>query len=316
MYACYIDESGHCGERYDANQPVEVVCGVITDITKLFKTQRDHHRILRILDENRIPISELKAKEIYRGKNTWYGIKHEVRYSVIDQLLEWADERTCKYIVCPIDSAKFFERKRNGCSVSNTLKFPYEAGAMNVVLAVERFKSGTKKNKGKTLVVFDEQHAHDGSIIKLIESDLTFTDGYTGYKVSRSKKQPPRLDEIIDVPFFSKSHLSTLIQLSDLVAFIVNRYILLTVFGKEESYTNEIKQIEKWYSIIHENAIPHAHINPPAKDELCNFYREVRPAGWTAKEWFVKVEAAPVAVTTVESVAISQTTLFSQEDNQ
>lgn len=313
MYACYIDESGHCGERYDVNQPVEVVCGVITDITKLFKTQREHSGILKTLEKNKISIAELKAKDIYRGKNAWYGINHAVRYSVIDQLLEWADERTCKYIVCPIDSAKFFERKNNGCPISNILKFPYEAGAMNVVLAVERFKSGTKKNKGKTLVVFDEQHAHDGSIIKLIESDLSFTDGYTGYKLSRKKKQPPRLNEIIDAPFFSKSHLSTLIQLSDLVAFIVNRYILLTVFGKAESYENELKQITKWYEVIRNNAIPHVHINPSAKDALCSFYREVRPDGWTAKDWYVKIQASQTVA--VEIVEINQTSLFTQEPN-
>jgi len=38
MYVCYVDESGHTGEKFDPNQPVEVLCGVVTDVTKLFKT--------------------------------------------------------------------------------------------------------------------------------------------------------------------------------------------------------------------------------------------------------------------------------------
>lgn len=28
MYVCYIDESGHCGKKYNPKQPVEVLCGV------------------------------------------------------------------------------------------------------------------------------------------------------------------------------------------------------------------------------------------------------------------------------------------------
>lgn len=288
MYACYIDESGHCGERFDANQPVEVVCGVITDITKLFKTQREHNGLLKLLDENNICISELKSKDIYRGKGSWYGVPPKVRHMVIDYLLEWAEERKCKFIVCPIDSKAFFDRKNAGCEVAGKLLFPYEAGALNVVLAIERLKSGTKNNKGKTLVVFDEQHSHDGRIMNLIEGDLAFTDGYTGFKQSKKKAAPPRLNEIIDAPFFSRSHLSILIQIADLAAYIVNRYLQLTVYGKPESYPNELKQIVKWYSRIGEILIPASNINPTTNDDLCQFYREIRPNGWTPKDWTVE----------------------------
>ncbi|MBX3291811.1 MAG: DUF3800 domain-containing protein [Acidobacteria bacterium] len=287
MYACYVDESGHCGERFNADQPVEVVCGVITDVTKLFKTQRDHGEILSFLDKNGISISELKSKDIYRGKDAWRKIPADIRHSILDLLLSWAEERTCKFIVCPIDSKSFFDRKAGGCPVTNHLQFPYEAGALNVVLAVERLKSGTAKNKGKTFIIFDEQHKHDDRVVSLIDSDLSFTDGYTGYTAPKRKTAPPRLGEVIDIPFFSKSHLSTLIQLADLAAYVVNRYLLLTVYGRPESYSGEIIQITKWYTTIQKNAIGHTHINPPTKDELCDFYREIRPAGWTPKAWFV-----------------------------
>jgi len=315
MYACYIDESGHCGVKFNPDQPVEVVCGVITDITKLFKTQREHNKMLRILEKNKISVTELKAKEIYRGNKAWFGIPHEIRYSVIDQLIDWAVERSCKFIVCPINSEDFFERKRNGCPVSNVLKFPYEVGAMNVLLAIERLKAGTKKNKGKTLVVYDEQEGHDKNILKLMDTDegLSFTDGYTGYVFnSRSKNNPPRLNEIIDIPFFSKSHISTLIQLADIVAFIVSRYLLLNVYDKKESYVGEKEKITNWYTQIGNNTIPHININPTTKDDLCNFYREIRPKGWTAKKWFVEVEKQKLEIKSVKEPVITQKDLFNQ----
>lgn len=49
MKICYVDENGHCGEVFDPRQPVEVLCGVITDLSKLFKTQKEHSDILDYL---------------------------------------------------------------------------------------------------------------------------------------------------------------------------------------------------------------------------------------------------------------------------
>ncbi|MBN8684406.1 MAG: DUF3800 domain-containing protein [Chitinophagales bacterium] len=288
MYACYIDESGHCGEKLNPQQPVEVLFGVVTDVTKLFKTNREHNGMLKILEDENIPITEVKSANIYRGRGDWQGVKPERRVEFIDQVLSWAVARTCKFIVCPIDSSKFFDRKAKGCRYANLLKYPYEAGAVNVVLALQRDKAGKKNNKGKTLVVFDEQGGHDKNLSAIFDLDLSFSDGYTGYRCPpRAKNKPPRLEEVIDIPFFSKSHISPLIQVADLGAFVVNRYLLLTVYGKPESYQNELEVITKWYTILGQNAINHTNINPPMRsDGLCQFYTSVRPDGWSPKKWF------------------------------
>ena len=291
MYACYIDESGHCGAKYDPNQPVEVVVGVVSDITKLFKTQREHGKIMSRLKSKTIDVSELKAKDIYRGKNAWNGVSPEERQAVISEMLAWAEERVCKFIVCPIDSQQFFTLKDSGDEMAKKLLFPYEAGAINVILALERMKSGTRNNKGKTLVVFDEQLGHDKNVMKMMDTDegLSFTDGFTGYVFNkRSTKNPPRLNEIIDIPFFSKSHISTLIQVADIAAFIVNKYLALNCYGIKEAFEGENKLISKWYDQIGKNAITHTHITPSTKaDPLCNFYKSIRPKLWSAKEWKV-----------------------------
>lgn len=289
MYVCYVDESGHCGRRYNAEQPVEVLCGVLTDASKLFKTQREHSEIIQILREQEIPLEELKASEAYRGRKSWAKVNPNVRDRIFELILQWAQERACKYVICPIDTNKFFEQKKAGCEVSATLCNPYETGAMNVVLAIERLQKTKKNNKGKTLIIFDEQKDHDKNILNLLEGDLSFTDPYTGFSPRpRAKKQPQRLDQIIDVPHFSKSHLSVLIQIADWVAFIVNKYLLLTVFGEAEKYEGELEKITRWYSVIGESKITHTHIDPPGKEYICNFFRALRPEGWSAKEWLVQ----------------------------
>jgi hypothetical protein len=288
MKACYIDESGHCGTKYNPEQPVEVLVGVLIDFYGLFKTQKEQDSIIQQLNELNIPVSELKANHIYGKRGAWHLVDYEIRYSVIEKILQWSKERKCKYIVSPIDSNKFFERKRNGCTICNKLQYPYEAGAVNIILAIQRLNKGSISNKGKTIMVFDEQSDHDERILQLLESDLTFTDGYTGHTVkAKAKKQTPRLEEIVDVPFFSKSHLSKAIQLADLAAFIVNKYLLLTVYRQEEKFDGELELIKGWHKIIGKQCITHTNVNPPSKDDLSIFYKEIRPDKWILKKWII-----------------------------
>ena len=288
MKACYIDESGHCGKTYNPAQPVEVLVGVLTDFYGLFKTQREQDAIIKKLNALNIPISELKASQMYRGQGPWHGIDYKTRHGIIEGILQWSVDRKCKFIISPIDGNKFFTRKAKGCRVSTSLLYPYESGAFNSILAVQRMNAGEKNNKGKTVMVFDEQSDHDGRLLQMLDSDLTFTDGYTGYVYKpKSKSNPPRLEELVDVPFFSKSHQSKAIQLADLAAFVVNKYLLLTVYGQPEKFPGELELITKWYSIIGAQRVSHTHVNPKACDELTAFYHDVRPDGWSYKNWTV-----------------------------
>ena len=283
MKICYLDESGHCGEKTNKNQPVETIAGVISDFTKIFKTQREHQDVLGILRNMGVEIDELKASEIYRGRKEWGGVDPKFRDLVFNALLTWATERKCKFIICPIDSIEFFRRKRKGCQICNKFQFPFEAAAFNAVLAIQREFSKIKKNKGKTIVIFDEQKKHDDRFIRLFENDLSFTDGYTGYKKPPRAKALPRLDQIVDIPHFSKSHLAVLIQIADMAAFITNRYIDLCLAGGNEKYLGEKNKIKKWYATIKSSMIKPSSINPKGNDKLIKFYSELRPNGWLPK---------------------------------
>lgn len=288
MRICYVDESGHCGEKYDPQQPIEVLCGVITDISKLFKTQREHNDILELLSNHGINIDELKAAELYRGRKDWHGIDPKVRDTVYEALLGWSKSRVCKFIVCPIDSKIFFDRIDAKCRFALKFLYPWEAGAFNVILAVQRENHNKKRNKGKTIVIFDEQNKHDNRLLKLFEDDLTFTDGYTCYSPRPKAKSPPRFDQIVDIPHFSKSHLAVLIQLADVAAYIVNRYICILSYGAKEEYDGETNKISRWCEMIRRNMISHTSIDPPREYDLCEFFRTIRPKDWSAKEFVLK----------------------------
>ncbi len=288
MYACYFDESGHCGRKYNAEQPVEVLAGVITDVTKLFKSQRDHSRILAILTEHSIPLEELKASDAYGGRGAWKGVDPEIRDLIFEFILGWLGERWMKVIVTPVDSKSFFDAKDNGDAMAGILSFPWEAGAVHGLLALQRLQQTKKRNKGKTLLVYDEQEGHHDNLLRILSGDLSFTDGYTGYKPKpRAKEQPIRMSEIMDVPYYSKSHLAVMIQFADWVAFIVSRYLQMRVYGQAERYAGEREKISEWYRQIGRVRVSHTCLQPRSDDDLTHFLLGLRPNGWTYKDWEV-----------------------------
>lgn len=292
MYFCYVDESGHCGTKFDPNQPVEVLVGVVSDATKIHKTNREHSGFLKeLLHKHGIEVSELKSAQIFRGRKEWSSVAPELRKQIFKDLLKWVNNRSCKLIVCPIDSAKFFELKKQGHEIANKLHFPYEAGSLNVILSLQRMKYGVQNNKGKTVVIFDEEGEHDKRLIKLLSDDLTYTDAFTQIEIPRSKKKQTELErlcQVIDIPFFSKSEHSQLIQIADLVAFVVSRYIQLKSFGIAPAFDDELAVIEEFYFGVKDSLVPAAHINPLVKgDPLAGFYQEIRPKGWLPQKWLI-----------------------------
>jgi len=284
MKVCYVDESGHCGEKFDRSQPVEVLCGVITDLSKLFKTQNEHNQIMDMLANNGLNLAELKAVEIYKGHEEWNKIKPQTRDAIYTALLKWSIERKCSFIICPIDCKTFFGIKDSGDPLAKRLEFPWEAGALNVTMAIQRHFVGKKNNKGRTFVIFDEQKNHDSRFLKLFEQDMSFTDEFTKNTPPKRSKKPLRFNQIVDVPHFSKSHLSVLIQLADLAAYVVNRQLLLTVYGASEKYEGEAQKITNWYKYLGKKLIEPTSIDARGRSSIAIFYKNLRPQGWSAQK--------------------------------
>ena len=106
-------------------------------------------------------------------------------------------------------------------------------------------------------------------------------DDYTKYEERpRAKTQVQRLDQIVDVPHFSKSHLSIMIQAADTVAYIVTRHLLLNSYKKSEKFNGESKQISGWFNRIKEMMIERFHLSPTGKDGSIEYYRELEPKDW------------------------------------
>lgn len=172
-----------------------------------------------------------------------------------------------------IDNNRFFDLKDSGNKIADRLGFPYVAGALQIALVIQRHNQGQKKNKGKTILIFDEQRDFENTVEDLIAQPPEFTDAFYGYQ----PKNKGRLNQIIDTAYFVKSHYSHLIQTADTVAFVSRRYLQLTTYKMPEAYDEELKRIQKWVDMIKTRLIPRTHIYPKGSNEIFEFYRNVAP---------------------------------------
>lgn len=213
MYALYADESGFSkANKYETEQPVLVVAGILIDFSKLTKAISVFDEILLEVNAKLSrPVPELRFSEI-RNKEPFRTSLPEVeeRANLLEYvLIKFQEEIDFKIFYCAIDNETYYKYKRTEPILRNNLKHPYLCAAYKVLSQMELCQIPKKKNKGKTFVVFDEQNQFQGQIEALIQQPLHL----------------PRFAQIFDSAYFGKSHYSKIIQIADLIAGTI-RYFL------------------------------------------------------------------------------------------
>src|SRR5262249_27983598 len=132
----------------------------------------------------------------------------------------------------------------DGDPIALAFEVPYVKGAIHIALATQRFNEGKKKNKGKTLLIFDEQTQFERKVEDLIGVPPDFLAGFY-----HDEGAVP-LDQIIDTALFVQSHYSYFIQIADTIAFVSRRFVELESFGAAEGYVGERARITAWFAII------------------------------------------------------------------
>ncbi|MBE0433789.1 DUF3800 domain-containing protein [candidate division WOR-3 bacterium] len=211
MYIGYVDESGFVGRNRNPNQPVQAMACIMANTYTLHRTLDEFAYNLRILRENNIPLAELKAEEIYRGRGAWQTVDGHIRHEIFTRYLNWLVGRRHFIILSLIDNNKFFDLKASRDELGQALEYPYIAGAMHIALAAQRANQCLPRNKGKTLLIFDEQPQFKQSVETLIAQPPGFTDCYYGFR-SRGRT---KLNQIIDTAYFVTSDYSYVIQIAD-----------------------------------------------------------------------------------------------------
>ena len=238
MKFCYLDESKK------GKDGVFLMAGVVVDAQRMHRTKSECRELFHIVGNlARRSVTELHATDLIPGNGAWHGIDGHKRTAIVDAILDWFVKRKHKVTFAAIDTMSVKELPDDD-ERKGDLKTDRIAAAFHIVLTLQRAHQKETKNKGHTIFVFD-RGKEPVELESLFSDPPSWTDSY--YDLKRGKQ---RLDQIIDVPYYARSHRVPLIQLADLICYILRRYSELKDSGSEEAYPGELARYEGWIAKI------------------------------------------------------------------
>lgn len=262
MKLCYIDETGT-----DGRSPVIVFVGVVVDGVRS-STTRDE--LDRVFEEASLVLgkapSEIKGSDLYQKKKVWRNLEGSERHAIFGRLCELVISRKHDIALSVLDVEKTKAEPLDP-TFSN-----WTAGALHVALQIQRGYQRQERNKGHSLLIFDN-HRDSEQLISNVLSPPNWTDAY----YARGKKQSA-LDAIIDAPLFADSKHIGLLQVADVLAFMFRRHIELNDFGLNEDFDGERSQLAGVVERVEKRLIEKAHRYPKLPtDHVANWYRNQAP---------------------------------------
>jgi len=233
VYFAYVDETG-----IDGVSPLMVMVGVVVNDERLNRTQGDFAAIFENLGELVIgTLKELKSSDMLAGSGAWRKVDGQKRRNVITNLCEWLCTRKHDLALAAI------EHQAHAASAPGTpvLNDVWLAGASHIALQLQRAHQTKAGNKGRTVLVFDDNKRGLSDIADLVYDPPAWTDDY----YDRQKKAPA-LDRLVDTPFAVKSHHVGLVQVADIFAAIFRRHSELADYALKEKYACEQAHVAEW----------------------------------------------------------------------
>ena len=151
MKFCYVDDSG------TGDEPYGVMVGIIFDALRMRPTKRDWEGLLKDLSTHTgRTIHELHTRDFYPGNGPWRALSGELRTVVTDAILRWLADRIHNIVCCAVDKEKWYQEFSTDPRYSgvNTI---WRFLGVHLVLAVQKHFQKSKKNKGNTVLVFDNE---------------------------------------------------------------------------------------------------------------------------------------------------------------
>jgi hypothetical protein len=247
---CYVDESGTGDESH------AVMVGIVVDALRMRPTKMDWDKLLNHLEAVvGKPVQEIHTRDFYAGNGPWRGINGPQRAEIIGSVMLWLAKRKHSLVYCAVDKTKFsreFPEDRRYADVKSLWRFL----GLHLVLCIQKQHQKIGKNKGNTVLIFDNEERERERFTDLILNPPAWTDSY----YERPKKKDA-LDQIVDAPYFADSQDVPLLQVADFVAYFLRRHAELES-GEDEHYQGERKQICCWALKALERAIPKTAIYP------------------------------------------------------
>lgn len=241
MKLFYIDESGNTGTRSDdIMQPYHLIAALAVDDVNVRAIENDVRTLgLKHFGEvSRNTDFEFHGYEIHKGKGRYFSkLKVEQRIEVMDDLLSVIKSYGLQIIYTVINK-----------QATKAKLHPHQ---LAFLFLIERIEDYLIKENSLGLLVADENRDIEQRLIDDLERFKTIDTGF-GYR-------PTKIDHIIDSLHFVKSHNNHLIQLADIVAYILLRYKrvkeeLLKIYNVERNNYDGMSLFPSWLDWVEQNA--------------------------------------------------------------
>jgi hypothetical protein len=250
MKFCYIDESGTGEERY------AIMVGIVVDALRMRSTKAEWDALLRRLEGIvGTSVEEIHTRDFYAGNGPWRGIDGPQRAAIIGNVMDWLAERKHSIVYTAVDKS-IFDRTFPGDIRSSDIKTLWRFLGLHLVLAIQRHHQRIAKNKGNTILIFDNEERERTRFTDLILNPPDWTDTYYDHTEGEEK-----LGQIVDVPYFADSCDVPLLQVADFLAYFFRRFAEL-MGGDRERYSGEREQVRQWVAKARARSIPSSAIYP------------------------------------------------------
>jgi len=239
MKLCYVDESG-CG-----SEPVLILAGVVVDYSRMHKTKEDWRILLASLSEicGR-QLREFHTREFYRGNGAWHATDGQLRARIISALLLWIKQRKHTLVFSGIVKERFLARITQDAELQS-LATPWCAAMIHLMVSAQNCHQREKKNKGHTIFICDREVKEELRI-----SELTYQPPEWIRNICATQKAKRILHQVIDVPFFAESEHVPLLQVADLIAYLLRSFVEIELGFSSPRYKEEAEHMRDWAATI------------------------------------------------------------------
>jgi hypothetical protein len=251
MKLCYCDETG------TGQEPIAVMVGVVVDSQRMHITKEEWDDLLLHLSSIAgVELDELHTRDFYSGNSPFRGIGGPKRSAYISTIFKWFGDRKHHFIHTAIDKSLFDKEIASG-NIHKEIQTVWRCMGAHLILSAQRAFQQIEKTKGHTIFVFDNENREEKRFKDFIFRPPVWSDLY----YDRSKKQP-RLEHVVDVPYFADSKDVALLQVADFIAYFLRKYAEIEEGHSAPQYPDEYPRVSGWVQLLASRSIGLNHIYP------------------------------------------------------
>ncbi len=214
MWFAFIDESGSTVIKPEIvkKEPLFVLTATMVHEKELIRLNKMLNNFINLINKNyNINIKELHTKNIYHGNNWFKKLDLNDRKNILSDLINIISNSDIIIISVVLYKDKIIRNTDNKINRDDILKLGYKLLSERIAFFISR----KENNEFMIWIIDNTQNKLNQKICKIIFNEIL--NEFRKYKIARQK--------ILLPPIFANSIYYPGLQISDIVGYIISRYI-------------------------------------------------------------------------------------------